>query len=113
MHLCKREECDNEKLRNSAYCLSCHKEIRKTNDAVDVALVRLKKQDRSSSSRLLSDISVGMASAYLYERFASRTPEQMEKNKKAHETELMAVGMMSMLAMYMDGKREGEDKKDG
>ena len=37
MRLCKRNdrnECDNEKLNNSAYCFSCHKEIHETNKYV-------------------------------------------------------------------------------
>jgi hypothetical protein len=37
MRLCKRndrQECDNEKLKNSAYCFSCHKEIEETNNYV-------------------------------------------------------------------------------
>ena len=38
MRLCKRndrDECDNRKLNNSAYCLSCHKELEETNNYVD------------------------------------------------------------------------------
>ncbi len=37
MDLCKRndrEECDNEKLKNSAYCFGCHKEIEETKNYV-------------------------------------------------------------------------------